>query len=84
VDGQAHYGWARLNVTICLLRSPGCLPGNQITETLTGYAYDTVPNQGLLAGQTTATPEPGTLGLLALGSLGLGFWRRRKAVASQQ
>lgn len=24
------------------------------------------------------TPEPGTLGLLALGALGLGFWRRKK------
>jgi len=83
VDGQDHYGWLQLNVTICLLGSPGCFPGNQITETLTGYAYDTIPNQGLLAGQTQ-TPEPGTLGLLALGSLGLALWRRRKAVASQQ
>jgi PEP-CTERM motif len=33
---------------------------------------------------TPDAPEPGTLGLLALGSLGLAFWRRRKAVASQQ
>jgi PEP-CTERM motif len=31
----------------------------------------------LLAGQS-GVPEPGTLGLLALGSLGLSFWRRRK------
>jgi hypothetical protein len=52
-------------------------------EVLTGYAYDTVAGQSILAGQT-GTPEPGTLGLLALGSQGLGFWRRRKAVGSQQ
>ncbi|HXJ96016.1 MAG TPA: PEP-CTERM sorting domain-containing protein [Terriglobia bacterium] len=26
-----------------------------------------------------ATPEPGTLGLMTVGSLGLGFWRKRKA-----
>jgi hypothetical protein len=25
-----------------------------------------------------ATPEPGTLGLMTVGSLGLGFWRKRK------
>jgi len=27
-------------------------------------------------------PEPGTLGLLALGSLGLGFRRKKRAAAS--
>jgi hypothetical protein len=43
---------------------------------LLGAAYNPVPGQQILAGQTP-TPEPGTLGLLALGSLGLGFWRRQ-------
>jgi hypothetical protein len=38
-------------------------------EVLTGYAYETVAKQAITAGQGT-TPEPGTLGLLALGSLG--------------
>jgi PEP-CTERM motif len=28
---------------------------------------------------TPNVPEPGSLGLLALGSLGLAFWRKRKA-----
>ena len=52
-------------------------------ELLTGYAHDTVARLSIDAGHTSATPEPGTLGLLTLGSLGLGFWRR-KTVGSQQ
>jgi hypothetical protein len=68
-DGSAHYGWAEFDM---------------INLTLEGYAYDTVAGQSLYAGQTTSAPEPGTLGVLALGSLGLGFWHRKKAIASQQ
>jgi len=70
IGGQSHYGWAALTVSLEYKRGPG-----PFDEVLTGYAYDTVANQALTAGQA---PEPGTLGLLALGSLGLGFWRRRK------
>ena len=67
-DGQLHYGWADFSL------SP-------FGGSFGPYAYDTVPNQSILAGQTSSTPEPGTLGLLALGSLGLGFWRRKKQEA---
>jgi hypothetical protein len=73
IGGQTHYGWAAL--TVSLEQEKGIGPYDEV---LTGYAYDTVANQALTAGQGQ-TPEPGTLGLLALGSLGLGFWRRRKA-----
>jgi hypothetical protein len=52
-------------------------------EVLTGYAYNTVPNASITAGEGFRTPEPGTLGLLALGSLGLGFWRRRAGSATK-
>ncbi|HEV2176535.1 MAG TPA: PEP-CTERM sorting domain-containing protein [Terriglobia bacterium] len=75
INGQEHFGWARLDV----MNGSGV----SIDTLLTGYAYNTVAGQQILAGQTT-TPEPGTLGLLALGSLGFGFWRRKKAVASSQ
>jgi hypothetical protein len=44
IDGKIHYGWARLSVHIQQLH---------ITATLTGYAYETVPNRGIIAGQTT-------------------------------
>ncbi|HEY6290483.1 MAG TPA: PEP-CTERM sorting domain-containing protein [Terriglobia bacterium] len=79
VNGQDHYGWAELNVVAG--RSAG-LPF--VDATLLGYAYDTVANQTILAGQTSSTPEPATLGLLALGSLGLAFRRRRKAATVEQ
>ena len=69
IDGQAHFGW------VALTAYPNGLGG-----VVTGYAYETIANEPIAAGQTS-TPEPGTLGLLALGSLGLGFWRRKRSVS---
>jgi hypothetical protein len=77
INGQAHYGWAEFKVVGYVSFFSAYLD-----STLLGYAYDTVANQAIKAGQTTsapsATPEPATLGLLALGFLGLAAWRRRK------
>lgn len=79
ISGQAHFGWARL--------AAGCFGGRRgsISAILTGYAYNTVPGQPLLAGQekdgvdqSTLTPGPATLGRLALGSLGLDLWRPKE------
>ena len=42
INGEVHYGWARLNET--------CDKGNNSIR-LTGYAYETIPNQGIKAGQ---------------------------------
>jgi len=55
IKGKVHYGWARLNVTIA---------GQAVDATLTGYAYETIPNKAIIAGHTKGGS---TLGKLALG-----------------
>jgi hypothetical protein len=77
INRQVHYGWAELSV------KAGPRNGAPaIAATLLGYAYDTVPNQPVPAGlrSDACAPklEPGTLGLLALGSPGLAFWRKKE------
>jgi hypothetical protein len=65
IDGQLHYGWARLTVT-----TQGGRQG-RFTATLTGYAYETIPNKSIIAGETKGsdviTVQPTTLGRLAFG-----------------
>jgi hypothetical protein len=85
VDGQAHYGWARITVT-------GTGFGRFLT-TLTGYAYETTPNRGIPAGLESGpraqgtfdptglsnrVPQPATLGMLARGADALTLWRREE------
>jgi len=71
IKGEVHYGWARLNVQVQLPLT--------ITATLTGYAYETVPNLPIIAGKTKGpdivTVQPASLGRLAQGSAGLAAWR---------
>jgi len=45
INGQTHYGWARLNVHRSQFH---------FAVTLTGYAYETTPNTGIKAGQTNS------------------------------
>jgi hypothetical protein len=88
IKGQIHYGWARLTVTSALYPTG-------IISTLTGYAYETIPNKAIITGKTKGsdddsveqptpsalaapTPEPATLGALALGAPGLSIWRREE------
>src|SRR5258708_5583525 len=87
IDGKVHYGWARMSVRI--LR-------NKIR--LTGYAYETIPNQQILEGQTqnpntsglppadllNPVPHPASLGTLARGVDGLAIWRRDDEVVARQ
>ena len=89
IKGKIHYGWARLSVKV---------QGHAITATLTGYAYETIPNKAIIAGQTKGpddtsieesdaaltlpAPEPPTLGALALGAPGLSIWRREESVGA--
>jgi hypothetical protein len=77
IAGQTHYGWARVEVKA---------KGSNITATLTGYAYETIPNQPIITGFTEGTldaeskevpvtpvtppPQPASLGHLALGAAG--------------
>jgi len=68
IDGKFHYGWARLNVAV--------VKGQfEVVATLTGYAYETIPNKPIIAGKTKGpdaiAAQPGSLGQLARGSAGL-------------
>jgi len=74
IDGQAHYGWLYLAIEVPLVSRDGSSGDDAVLD----YAYETNPNESIRAGQTSDAPEPGTLGLLALGALGLGLWRRAK------
>jgi hypothetical protein len=66
INGETHYGWARFNVQI---RQP--LKG-KVQAILTGYAYETVANAPIMAGETSGNEEtdalPATLGQLAAGA----------------
>jgi hypothetical protein len=71
VDGKVHYGWARVSVTVGHHRQ-----SDDVSGTLTGYAYETVPDKPIIAGEIAGpdvimmqpdTVQPGTLGGLALG-----------------
>ena len=82
VNGETHFGWARLTVSF-----KGGPPAQRSWEAhLTGYAFETVPGKPIQAGQTKGTKEddgqasstniPLQLGALALGSNGIALWRR--------
>jgi hypothetical protein len=91
INGQVHFGWvgfSRVTVT-----ENGSLP--VVNATLRGFAYETVPNQPIAAGQrsdraalipevlTGATLESvvqPTLGLLALGWSGTSVWRKERVL----
>jgi hypothetical protein len=63
IDGKRHYGWARLNVTTH--KHPFT-----VSATLTGYAYETIPNRPIIAGREHGKDEA-TLGRLAQGASGV-------------
>jgi hypothetical protein len=54
IKGKVHYGWARLSTTV---QQQG--QGHSIAATLTGYAYETIPNKPIIAGKTEGAEESG-------------------------
>jgi len=87
IKGKTHYGWARLG---------NVFGGPNAAAELTGYAYETIPNKPIVTGKTKGpdnsnveepnaslaapTPQPATIGMLALGSPALSIWRREEPV----
>jgi hypothetical protein len=81
VNGETHYGWARVKFVA---------PSFFNSATLSGYAYETVPNRPIVTGQKTGTDEISIadevgpslvtvgLGMLAKGAAGLEIWRRQR------
>ena len=67
IKGKIHYGWARLSVHNHFI---------DITATLTGYAYETVPNKSIITGKTKG-PDVVTVQRGSLGALAAGASRRR-------
>ena len=79
INGQTHYGWARMTVTNALRN-----------VVLTGYAYETEPNTNIIEGHISGNSaenslpkdllapasQAATLGMLARGTDGLALWRR--------
>lgn len=65
LNGKVHYGWARVSLTV---------ENNRIgTVTLTGYAFETIPNKPIIIGKTHGPDvivKPATLGTLAAGAAG--------------
>ncbi|MGA8432766.1 MAG: hypothetical protein WB729_23270 [Candidatus Sulfotelmatobacter sp.] len=87
VNGETHFGWARLTV-----KTRG-----GVFATLTGYAYETVPNKAIEAGAKSgpvvaeAAIDPqeiapanhlATLGVLVRGAEAIDVWRRDEEVVA--
>ena len=70
ISGETHYGWARLNVRERVWPF-------SVVATITGYAYETIPNKPIIAGKTRGNDEA-SLGHLAQGTSGVAAWRQNK------
>ena len=79
LNGEVHYGWARVSLTV---------KNNRFnTATLTGYAFETIPNKSIIIGKTQGPDvivEPATLGHLAAGTNARSAWRTRGAALDAQ
>jgi hypothetical protein len=86
IHGSFHFGWARITLKTGIR-------GQAFRATLSGYAYETIPDKAIIAGATkdpAEDPQPApaslnthtggsaSLGVLALGAPGLSIWRREQ------
>jgi hypothetical protein len=75
IDGKTHYGWVRMTVRV--------FGHAKMVTTMTGYAYETIPNKPIIAGKTKGpdviTLEPATLGHLAQGASAISAWRAKES-----
>ena len=89
INGEFHYGWIRVTVTSSSQKGAPFL-----TATITGYAYETIPNKAILAGTagTAAAIAESlprmrragpSLGMLAAGAEGMPLWRRELTASSK-
>lgn len=90
IGPEAHYGWMRISVHIPNAEKNG------YSAIVTGYAYETEANKGIIAGATSGTdeksaltpipldpvPQPASLGMLARGADALAIWRRDEHAVS--
>ena len=78
INGKFHYGWARISVSVT---------GHQATSVLSGYAYETIPNKAIIAGETkgpdVVTVQPGSLGHLATGASAVSAWRLKQTATTR-
>jgi hypothetical protein len=73
IESATHFAWVRLSVD--------CRPTG-VYATLTGYAYETIPNKPIIAGKThgpdVITVQPATLSHLARGASAIPAWRQKQ------
>lgn len=67
----SYFGWIRVEVS----DETGA---NPFSLTITDFAIGLYPGASILAGQTSAIPEPSPIALLAGGAAFLAVWRKRK------
>ena len=73
VGGNTFYGYASLSII------GYADPNTPDAFILHSIAYDNTPNTAIVAG---AVPEANSLGLVALGGIGLAAYRQRRRAAS--
>jgi hypothetical protein len=93
VKGKTHFGWARLNVAcnpqnfkitaVLTGYAYETIPNKPIITGKTKGPDDGTVDQPAPATLRAPTPQPLSLGLLALGAQGVPLWRRKESVGGQ-